>query len=160
MLIQIIIGIIACLAFSLGIGVIISQSKKKMTLLLVGLFLVGVSQAQDPADSVVTYPVIMPSYTIQAEGDTVWIGQEGFIETDSTVFDSYAWGYWYPIFSTYSDSYAFKVVKDLAVLVEFADNTRPTNTDLNNYPYYVCMKLSQGYKVRVNWKELNIYNAE
>lgn len=126
-----------------------------MKYILTILLLASVCLAQTPE-----YPVCQPGYTILAEGDTAWIGEEGYIETDSSAFDAYAWWYWYPKFSAYSDSYAFTVVQDLVTLVEFKNNTRPTCTDLNDYPRYVCMKLAEGYKVRVNWKEFNLYNQE
>jgi len=103
-----------------------------------------------------------PSFTVTAELDTIWIGQEGFAATDSSAFDRLAWEHWYPVFAAYNDKTAsFRIVKDLQVLAEYQDKSRPTCTDLNDYSALICRYLADtDWQIRINWGEYCLYNGE
>jgi hypothetical protein len=106
-------------------------------------------------------PGAYPSYTITAELDTVWIGEDGFVQTDSACFNRLAYDHWYGIFSQYPDTIEFKIVKDLTIIKEYQDESRPTCTDINDYPVLICgYLLNVDFEVRVNWGEYCIYNNE
>lgn len=106
-------------------------------------------------------PGAYPSFTITAELDTIWIGSPGFIETDSSAFDELAYRHWLGVFRQYSDITGFRIVKDLVLIAEYRDLTRPTCTDLNDYAILVCRYLAEtDWRVRINWDEYCLYNGE
>lgn len=107
-------------------------------------------------------PGAYPGFTITAELDTFWIGEEGFIKTDSTRFDRSAWNHWYTVFSQYDYSAAaFTIVKNSVLIREYRDNSRPTMTDLNDYPRLICdYLLNVDFNTEVYWGEIRLYDMQ